>query len=203
MRILYTEIAAALEKVATVKKHELILCREPEQIPVDINNLIAAVGELTSTYIEVNEVDFEGEHVHGMLERYEDRSQIWIKRDQLDDYKNLATAKELCHLLVDSAEHFSPRGASTIKDMVKELVMPDSVDGANVASEYIAEVAAIEILYPIEFREGDLAELVDGSETRKTLALRYDVPEYVVSRVLNPTYHKQISKAWKMVSGSN
>ena len=51
----------------------------------------------------------------------------------MDDYKNLATAQELCHLLVDSAEHFSPWGASTIKDMVKELVMPDSVDGANVS----------------------------------------------------------------------
>ena len=49
----------------------------------------------------------------------------------------------------------------------------------------LAVIAAIELLYPHEFRAADVHLIADRKTTQKAIALRFHVPEYVIGSALH------------------
>jgi Zn-dependent peptidase ImmA (M78 family) len=200
MKVTLEKQITVFEAIRKVKTHDRLKSYNIANIPVDVNDLIVVVGEITETWIDVREADFAAEFVRGMLERYADKKvYIWVRRDQSDDYKNLTTAKELSHLLIDTAEDFSTDGRKTIEKMVESKTNSDAQDHPPIVSELLAEYSAFEIMYPFEFRENDKKHLDAGNETLKSLSIRYDIPEYVIGRVHAAAYSVWAAAMWKML----
>lgn len=192
---------AVFQKVKQIKEHKILYCLSRDHIPVSIEDLEWVIGDMYKLTINKEEVSFEADFLRGMLERYENGNvRILIWQGQAIDWKRFVTTKELLHLVIDEEEDWSPEGSETIDQLLIESALgtednEGTVDN-EVQSEVLAEIAAIEILYPYEFREADVRALNDETTTYVKLAMYYEIPEFVVSQALHPQYLQLCQKMW-------
>jgi hypothetical protein len=190
-----TKAKAAFEVAQRIKEHKDLYCLAADKIPVSIDDLAYVVSDMYGLRIEVNDVDFQAEFIRGMVERFKDGSaRISIRREMSKDLKRFVTAKELCQLAISTDDDWSTEGTKTLEAMAFSgtLANGGQYDPAKfdlpVQSEYLAEIAAYEVLYPHEFRAHDRSELASGARTLKSLANHYDVPVFVVSSAIGERF---------------
>jgi Zn-dependent peptidase ImmA (M78 family) len=147
-------------------------------------------------------VAFEGENIRGQMERYDDKILIRIRRSQTLDWLRFATVKEFCHIVIDEQEDWSADGVGTIEKLVIEYqINNDQEAEITTQSEMFAEIAAIEIMYPFQYRIVDLEELKKQNTTIVKIASHYGLPAFMVSRALSDSYHEGIAKKlWESVT---
>jgi Zn-dependent peptidase ImmA (M78 family) len=202
MLIASQKFATAFKKVLQIKEHKDLYCLDPSRIPVSIEDLVHVVSDMYGLKISINEVVFEGDRVRGLVERYNNqRALIYIRHNMTPELKRFSVTKELMHLAIDEHEDWSVNGVATISDFLVEMSI---VDGNAVAkngsqSEMLAEIAAIEVLYPAEFRVSDKSDLASGKTTLIKLSLHYEIPVFVVDKALQPWYVALSEKVWANV----
>jgi hypothetical protein len=104
----------------------------------------------------------------------------------------------MVHLAIDTPEDWCAEGTETIEELIREHAFGGlEVAREEIQSETLAEVAAIELLYPFEFRAADLA----SQESLSALSVRYQIPEYAIGRALAPSYMKLATELWTKVGG--
>ncbi|WP_417489453.1 ImmA/IrrE family metallo-endopeptidase [Maricaulis sp.] len=175
-------MAMVLKKVQLVKEHKMLLCLAGDRIPVSIEDLQHTAADMYDLTIEKYEVTFDGDFVRGMMERYHDnRVRILVRADQPTNMKRFVAAKEIAHVVIDEKEDWAPDGATTIDQAIREANLPDhEAAAAAVQSELLAQMAAVELLVPWEFREADKHAVTTGKLTKRNLASHYGVPEVVI-----------------------
>jgi Zn-dependent peptidase ImmA (M78 family) len=200
--ITFDRLKVVLQKVRNIQEHQKLMCLDGDRIPVSIEDLQYVVKDMYGfTKIEKFDVAFAAEFTRGMLERYADKTaKIYIRKDQSDDWKRYIAAKELCHLVIDEPEDFSPDGHSTIQHLIATKI-PTKNNGNeksnDVDSEWLAEFAAREILYPYPMRKNDIELLKSNKQTQTSLALHYEIPEYAIGVVLQEHYMTGVSAVWE------
>lgn len=140
-----------------------------------------------------------------MLERYENgTANVFIREKQDDDAKingfwlRFIAAKEIAHLAIDEKEDWSNDGAETLDELIKEHEIDrGSPAKEGIQSEVLAEIAAIELLYPMEFRQAD----IDKGTSHSELAATHEVPQYVIQRALTPNHMKRARAIWNEIGG--
>lgn len=188
---------AAFRTAQKIKEHMDQYCLAPDRIPVSVDDLAYVVGDMFGVKIEMCDVDYTSVFVNGMVERFIDkRARISVKREQSNDMKRFVATKELCQIAIGSDLDFSTHGTDTLEAMVfaggivngsKEAGLRDNADAA-LQSEYLAEFVAYEVLYPVVYRLNDKKALKENNQTIRTLANHYDIPSFVVGRVLSERY---------------
>jgi len=146
------------------------------------------------------DVSFKGVYVGGRLERYKDHAEIALRADQDDRWKRFVTVKELLHLLIDKEHHFCPYGDQMIEALLQrgliglasETQHPNSPPAQ---SELIAEIAAIEVMYPIDRRSKDLENSKGQPLPVRRVALERQMPEFYVATALHIQYTDYILAA--------
>jgi Zn-dependent peptidase ImmA (M78 family) len=187
-------------KVKNIKEHRKIMCIQGDRIPVSVMDLLWVVGDMYALNIDAREVVFEAQSLRSLVERYKDNSaKIFVKSNLEVVVKRFSTVKELMHLAIDEPEDWSPEGVNTLSELFIEMQLNGTSEtvAANPAqSEVLAEIAAIEVLYPFEFRDKDKTELAAGATSLSKLSLYYHLPTYVISKALSPWYHNIASQMW-------
>jgi Zn-dependent peptidase ImmA (M78 family) len=200
--ITFDRLKVVLQKVRQIQEHQKMMCLAGDRIPVSIEDLQYVVKDMYGfTEIEKFDVAFTAEFTRGMLERYSNNTaKIYIRKDQPDDWKRYIAAKELCHLVIDEPEDFSPDGHSTIQHLIATKI-PTKNNGNeksnDVDSEWLAEFAAREILYPYLMRKNDIELLKSNKHTQTSLTLHYEIPEYAIGVVLQEDYMKGVGAVWE------
>lgn len=170
-------------------------------IPISIDEVKDWISENSGFSIEMRDVAFEGTYVFARVEKYKgSKAEIDVKSSLPEDWKRFVAAKELLHLVIDQEEDLSPYGDETLDKLVREGhigVISQNGDAAPAQSELIAEVAAMELLYPIQNRLGDLSSLLEGKVTQQKLALHYGIPVNFVDTAFSKGYLEVIKKAFE------
>lgn len=187
MKVSATKMAHVYRQVQTAKEHMSTYALSNGALKLSVEDLRWCIEDMLGISIEVHEVSFDADHVRGMVERYADRAVIYVRADQSSDYKRYVCTKELCHLLIDQPDDLSILGTKTIED----LLVYGSPSSAEIApppaqSEKFAELAALELMYPFEFRQADAKKLEEKKITAKKIALEHEIPEFVVDRGVRP-----------------
>ena len=136
--------------------------------------------------------------LRGTIERYKDRIEILIPIGQGRLWERFAVAKEFCHALGDGPDEYSVEALQTISDL-KRYSTPGSIllDGTSsvVRAEQLAELMALELIYPHEYRFSD-RERRDAGEPLASIAERRGVPLTWVETALSP-YLEACDAIWK------
>lgn len=167
---------------------------------ISIEELHEVIATETGVTIEKYEAVFEAQHLRGRIERWDDGrlAKIHIRQDQPIDWKRFVTAKELIHIQIDEKFEFSPHGDETLDELVRKghfglASLPDLV-GDPAQSEVLAEIAALEVLYPYQFREADVRALGDKEINRIQIAHRYGIPNRYAATAIDPAYLRELVK---------
>lgn len=172
---------------------------DPQYLSVD--ELRDIVAQRTRVEIHIRTVDVEVEALYGFIERYDEgrKACIYIVKNINPRWKRLVGVKEICHVLVDLPEDWNPDGVDTLQRLTTFVADFEAEENWALRSEHIAEMAAIELLYPHENRRADLKAIEEGKLDIAALAARYRMPEIVLQTVLNPAYLNMCDKYWKLV----
>ena len=144
-----TSLKTAFEEVKRVKEHKAIMCLDQDRIPVSIEDLKWVIEQYTETSIIMKAVQFDSVFVSGLEERRTSSSEIFVRADQGNFMLRYTAAKELSHVLVDSADDWDPDGPGTIDKLLLQNSSPGERDN-SVLSEHLAGYVATELLYPYD-----------------------------------------------------
>lgn len=197
------KLTAALNKVRVIREHMAAGFCAPGPV-LSVMDLQWAVGDAYALNIEMLEVSFDGQHFRGKVERYTgNRARILVRAQQSPEFMRFVSVKELCHLMNDEEDDWSAIGTETISNLLREweMCLNDGVGHADpvnpLQSEYLAEIGAIELLYPFEFREADLVKLASGETTIAKIALEHEAPAYAIEQAL--AHHETFKKYWTAI----
>lgn len=192
MQLPNNEVERTFRKVAAVREHLKRRALEGLQLQLDWRTLADVIADMYKLDIHIYEVTAPGGTVAGNVERYSDgRAVIMVRSRQTEDTLRFVTVKELCHLMIDEEDDWSADPMLTIKEMKVEFDLA-RVNGDGVAnpsrtqmSEYLAEIAAIALMYPCEFHKSDRAKVAADEKTIAKIALEHGMPGWAVESAFN------------------
>lgn len=174
---------------------------------LSVMNLHWAVQDIYGLKVEMFEVSFKAEFVGGNSERYDGvRARILVNSNLRHELKRFVAVKELCHLMNDEEDEWSTMGVETIRGLMKERELSrNNGDGhpepsPALQSEMLAMVGAIELIYPYEFRDADMAKLAAEETTIARIALEHEAPAHIIEQALE--HHAFFTESWDAIEGA-
>lgn len=184
------------KKIKQVREEINAVYLAPDRPHLSVKELCDIVSRMYNLKIEAYEVPFEGEFLRGMIERYEERAVIYIRKGQSEDWKRFIAAKELCHIVADEPEDWSVHGDVTISKLLAEHQLAGvQLADAVVQSETFAEIGAIELLYPFKDRVKDR----ENCQTLASIASFYRIPDVFAEQALSDWYHELAQSVWERI----
>ena len=175
---------------------------------INVENIQKIVQMITGLEIEKKIVLVPDNPIRGYVERYPTKIDIYINEDQsvpesrnyeIVPWQKHTTIKELSHVLLDDDNSFEPDPNATLGEMVQysgpflsEEMSP------TVLSEHMAEILAMELHYPLEFRREDRGYIDAGGDIAE-LVKRRQVPENIIIKACNPNYMDKCHKVWEQL----
>ena len=187
-----------------IKSLRTIVSRKHKKhtLPYQINDIRDAICEISNIdHIIFAEFDAGDNPVIGRYDRYEGQIGPYSNGTRIDIYysKTLnrcwgryVVCKEMCHALLDESTT-RVDGIERLRTLVDHLLLPDiSKDALSAcppfASEKLAEIAAIELLCPVEDRKSIAARRAAESISDMRIATEFRIPVDWVKRVFDQKY---------------
>ncbi|MBB5685640.1 hypothetical protein [Sphingobium boeckii] len=187
MNVENNKLCSTYRKVQLLQQHMMAACPGPQEPTLRIMDLRWAIQDMYALKIDMFEVSFAGTYLKGKVERYANNSARVLVRASLSDVEKRSTAvKELCHLVIDEKEDWSPLGVNTINEVITDASMfaADGIGHTNpsapLVSEALAILASSELMYPGEYHAADQTKLDQQQTTLSAIALQHEVPGYLI-----------------------
>lgn len=163
---------------------------------ISVENLQRVIERMTGKKIVKRLVNFPGTLVRGNFERYDDHFEINVRKAQPDDWIRFTAVKEMSHALNDQPSEYSTAGVQTIKELVlSDGILSDDMS-EQVRSERLAELFAVELIYPFNYRKEDVALLSNGTSSIRDIAKQRGVPLPITQRHLQAAPMKTCGEVW-------
>lgn len=206
MQIDADRAAAVFRKINTVRDDIRAYSIDGDSHVLPIEGFQRVVETMCKIQVKKRLVSFRADHLRGMVERFDTVAFVYVRKGLPENDIRFSAVKELCHLVLDEPEDWSPEGVTTIREFLSDTALGlreghQALAAALSQSEQLAEVAAVELMYPFALRRKNLADLDAERTTVAQLAAHYRVPEFVVTRAHWPRYHEVISEMWDEVGG--
>jgi len=200
------EIVKVLNKVRVAREHLNASWPPKDACVLSVMDFHWAVQDIYGLDIEMLKVSFSAEHVRGKVERYSGRARVLVRASQTPEFLRFVAVKELCHLMIDEADDWSSTGVETIKGLLKEWELQGENGTGHLnpsdplKSEMLAEIAAIEMMYPREFRAADIAKIAANEATVQKVALQHELPPYAIEQAHR--HHDILEDCWKAIEAT-
>ena len=175
-------------------------CIAGDSIPLPNDNLQYAIEQIYGISIEVRLIPFDSDLLRGSIERYSDKSIIYIDRELNSAWTRYVFAKEVCHHLLDDDEFHTLDPVGIVETIVLDESPFNETNGfahADVQSEFLTKFAAIELLFPQEFRENCKEEVKSGNKSMYQVSEYFDIPEHLIEVALAGRYMEFSDDVWK------
>ena len=158
--------------------------------------------------IILREVTYQGEYICARMERYKDRIEISVNSNQDEKWKRFAAIKELAHLKIDTIENCSPYGDERIEELCRRGLLGLASEKNHPSkpatqSEFLAEIAAIQIMYPYRRAAQDIEEHMEKRVPILRVSLERQMPEHYVATALDIEYMTFLNAAFQLLNGEN
>lgn len=168
---------------------------------VSVENTEKAIENLSGVTIKKEKIEFDGKIIRSKIERKANGdANIFLRSNQSEPWLRYASIKEYSHILLDKEEDYEPDPTVTLEELFQKsgkFIDPD--DSPAKRSEQFAEVLALELIYPFEWRETDRRLLDEGGKV-SDLETKRGVPAVHIERALNPAYIKSCGEVWKIIN---
>lgn len=174
-------------------------------VPVDLNKIRKIIEKNTGLKIIYQYKDWESSRVKGCLIRYEDKAIIQTLRNDKglnDCWTRFIRCKEIGHLILDGVASYTDNIEQLVHELVEVKVL--AIDSSPAAkSEALAEMAAIELLFPMairgQFKDMIVSEGFPVLEVAKILR----IPVIYVERAISKSYEDNIDSVHRELVVNN
>lgn len=188
MQLSDDDVIRCLEKAKELSEAYELYVRAPDACARSMDDMLWVVGQYLQKAVEVNDLDVlaDDKVIRGMFAAFEDgHYEIFLLGELNERERRVVTTKEVCHVLLDEEDCRS----MDIYDHVQEAASSFSIENdtkpeSPVATEFLAEIAAMEFLLPYAKRKEILAH-ANGDPDYAMVARVYGIPQVYVERYLS------------------
>lgn len=169
-----------------------------ESVVMRIENVQKIIQYLSQVTIEKFEVDTPSDFHRAFVERYGPEGKdckIYVISSESLSWKRFSTVKELCHILLDAIGDFQADPRKTIHCIKDTTSILDDQLSPEAVSERLAEIIALELIYPLEHRREDREALASGS-TPEQIAEKRILPTKYVYMGVDETHFDACTSIW-------
>jgi Zn-dependent peptidase ImmA (M78 family) len=155
--------------------------------PLSVDNLVDLVQSHENKSVSINliELSYDSEEVRGFYLAFESEYKIFLLEGQNRCWIRFVQSKELFHVLLDNDEYRNINLEDLIDDTSNSFQTDDAVPDKPAVSEMLAEIAAMQFLFPYS----DRLELLNNNNVNYLqIAQTYKVPQVLVERYMSPSY---------------
>ena len=177
---------------ANLIRHAYGLERNEPLTARSVTGLHRVIEQMTATSIEVFEVDADGDQeVQGMCILLPDqKAQIAIVTGLNRCWNRFVWTKELFHVALERDEYRSINLYDHVEEITTVFPADDATPSPPVAAEYLAEVGALELLFPYKERE---LLVTQQPKNFLEIATRYLIPKVLAERYLSASFMKALA----------
>jgi len=189
MRIKWKHLEIVFKEVPRIRARLNAVSKQPDAIPVSLDDITAAIREVYGVEIEVRLVDFGTAVIRGMIEIFEKKAIITIDANLNLHDTRVVFVKEASHIVFITDENKTKDPAAIIERYVHNR--PETDDGSHpedIVCEEITKHAAAELLFPPALRQKFKDDIASGKTTTFKVAEALILPEYYVEWVLEDSY---------------
>ena len=191
------KLASVGRSIARLRDALKQYCLAPDKLPVSLEDLSYAVEQLYELKVRTQKVDVNTRYIRGAVEFYPDRIEIYLLSNLDNAAARFVFAKELGQLILKDAENVTDDPVALIDGLIQDQRLRGAAQArADVLSEQIAYIVAIELLFPFELRTHVRKRIEDGESTLADEATRLDIPEYVVELAISNGYAAVTLAMW-------
>jgi len=172
--------------------------RAPDASARSMDDMIWVVGQYLQKKVEVNDLDVlaDDKVIRGMFAAFEDgHYEIFLLGELNERERRVVTTKEMMHVLLDEEDcrnmdiYGHVQEAASSFSIEKEDANPES----PVATEFLAEIAAMEFLLPYAKRKAILQH-ANGDPDYAMVARVYGIPQVYVEEYLSDRMMAEFAK---------
>ena len=173
-------------------------CLPSDAIPLPNDNLQYAIEQTYGVEITTRIVPLHSTLLRGSIEIYPDRSVIYIDDGLNSAWTRYVFAKEACHHLLNGQDYHT----NDLITVIEYIILDESeIDGERIAAldvqaETLTKYAAIELLFPREFRDDCKKEVAAGAKSTYEISAHFDIPEHLVQYALADHYMNFSNRIW-------
>ncbi|MCX7071321.1 MAG: hypothetical protein NTW01_10055 [Gammaproteobacteria bacterium] len=192
-------VSHALTHAKQVLDHYGQLPASYQQKTPDI--LLKICREYIHKHIEIIEIDLEGKDsmIRALYMSLDKNSyEVYVLAGQEDSWRNFAACKELFHVVLDDPGSEDCRTTDLYghaEGCLFTMSVADSSPGKNVTSEILAEIAAMEFLFPYVERKRHFSEA--SPLNIDALAKLYPVPPALIEHYMSEHYMDGFAKFYE------
>lgn len=188
------DLRFALDEAQFLTEQYEVYSRQPKGVRRSLDETLWIFGEYLKKKVEVNEVtsikmgdsSFLGQSLLGDL-----KCIINLVSELNFCYKRFVLCKELFHVLLDKPEYRNMDLFAHIEEVIILFPVVDSRPKPSSVSEFLAEVAAMQFLFPYEDRRKILARGI--APNFQEIAETYKIPRVYVEKYLSENYMEILS----------
>ena len=176
-------------------------CIAGDEIPIPQDNLQYAIEQTYGVKISTKIVPLGSTLLRGAIECYPKKSVIYIDEELNATWTRYVFAKEVCHHLLNGEEYRT----NDLISVIEYVVLDESdIDGAHsvaldVQAEMLTKFAAIELLFPIEFRDIAKREVANGEKSTYEISAHFGIPEHLVQFAMSGHYMAFSRRIWDRI----
>ena len=173
-------------------------CLPGDAIPLPHDNLQYAIEQTYDVEITTRFVPLNSKLLRGLIELYPGTSVIYIDDELNSAWTRYVFAKEACHHLLNGENYHTNDPVTVIEDIILDESEIDGDHSAalDVQAEMLTKLAAIELLFPREFRDNCKGEVGNGDKSTYEISVHFDIPEHLVQFALADNYMNFSKRIW-------
>ena len=177
-------------------------CLPSDSIPLPRANLQYAIEQTYGVKIATRCVPLGSTLLRGSIAIYPQKSVIYIDDELNSAWTRYVFAKEACHHLLNGEDYYTNDLVVVIEDIILDESEIDGDRSAklDVQAEMLTKFAAIELLFPREFRDICEGEVRNGEKSTYEISAHFDIPEHLVQFSLADNYMDFSRKIWGALS---
>ena len=189
------------QEVASVQATLRLYCISGDAIPLPHDNLQYAIEQTYGVEITTYIVPLNSMLLRGSIEIYPEKSVIYVDGELNSAWTRYVFAKEACHHLLNGEDYHTNDPIAVIEDIILDESEIDGDHGAalDVQAETLTKFAAIELLFPREFRGTCKEEVEEGEKSTYEISTHFDIPEHLVQFALANNYMNFSRRIWEML----
>lgn len=192
------DVIRCLDKAKEMSEAYELYVRAPDASARSMDDMIWVVGEYLQKKVEVNDLDVlaDDKVIRGMFAAFADgHYEIFLLGELNERERRVVTTKEMMHVLLDEEDCRN----MDIYGHVQEAASSFSIENEDanpespVATEFLAEIAAMEFLLPYAKRKAIL-EHANGEPDYAMVARVYGIPQVYVEEYLSDRMMSEFAK---------
>lgn len=192
-------LISAFKKISPIKKSLYSKPNFGKLTVASVEDYHSAIQAQLGIKIAKKSVRVDSRVIRGFVNRFEKGGRIYIEEQQPHDWKRFTAAALMSYIVLDEPHYHSRTLYVDCKSNLNLIGVPAELKVATSHRASLAYSAAVEIMYPLEWRKLDTEYLFNDVLTLAEIAQGHELPLTVIKAALNRDYIRACEMAWNTI----